>query len=388
MYVSREKTKEIIQLLKDFPVVALLGPRQCGKSTLAKRILEDVKNPTVYLDLERDSDLAKLNQPELYFDANNDKLICLDEIQRKPDFFPLIRSIVDDQGKNGQFLILGSASPELIKQSSESLAGRIAYVELSVFTMQELDGGSFDLMKYWLRGGFPKSYLAPSNQSSITWRENFIRTFLERDIAQFGFNISVENMMRLWGMLAHYHGQVINYSQLANSLQVSHTTVRTYVDILVQTFMVRLLSPYHNNYGKRLIKSPRVYLRDSGILTGILKIDSKDELFSHPVFGASWEGIAIENILSFFVGHEAFFFRSTAGAEVDLILERGNRKILIECKASKSPKLGKGFYNIKRDLKPDISWVIAPVDEAFHLEKDIKVGNINDFIKSQNMKKL
>jgi hypothetical protein len=382
MFIQRSHHLEVVEYLEEFPIVGLLGPRQCGKSTLAKEILKTVPKETIYIDLERDSDINKLNQPELFFESNKDKLICLDEIQRKPDLFPLLRSLVDSGGINGRFLILGSASPDLIRQSSESLAGRIAYIELTPFSLKEVYNGHFDLMEYWNRGGFPKSYLAKSDRISVIWRENYIRNFLERDISQFGFNISVGNMRRLWTMLAHVHGQEINYSKLSNSLQVSHTTIRNYIDILVETFMVRLIKPYHSNFGKRIVKAPRIYLRDTGILNTLLGIDTAQDLFGHPVFGASWEGLVTENLLAVLQSFEAYYFRTTAGAEVDLILERGSKKIMIECKASKSPSLSKGFYNIKKDLKPYASWIIAPVEESYQIEKDVIVGNIKHFIDS------
>ena len=380
-YISRKIEPAVKKNLKDFPVVAILGPRQCGKSTLAKRIITGRKK-SVYLDLELDSDIRKIDDPELFLSQHEDKLVCIDEIQRMPDLFKALRGIIDQKRRNGRFLILGSASRDLIRQSSETLAGRICYMELTPFLYSEISNtGKADLMKLWTRGGFPESLLSRSNQSSTTWRENFIRTYLERDIPQLGLNISAKTLKRLWTMLALSHGQVLNSSRLGESIGVSHTTIRSYLDILSETFMLRLMQPYHGNVKKRIIKSSKVYLRDSGLLHALLRIENKNDLFGHPVFGSSWEGFALENILSAYPGYNPFFYRTSSGIEIDLVLERGTKRIAFECKASKSPSLSKGFYQALKDLSIKHAYIISPVDEEYPLKKNITVSPLHKLIK-------
>ena len=384
-YINRKIEPKVKKNLKDFPVVAVLGPRQCGKSTLAKQIIS-LRKKSVYLDLELESDLRKINDPELFLSQHEDKLVCIDEIQRMPDLFKALRGIIDQKRRNGRFLILGSASRDLIRQSSETLAGRICYMELTPFLFSEISNvGKADLMKLWTRGGFPESLLARSNQSSTTWRENFIRTYLERDIPQLGFNIPAETLKRLWAMLAHSHGQVLNSSRLGESIGVSHTTIQSYLDILSQTFMLRLLRPFHANVKKRIIKSSKVYIRDSGLLHALLGIKNKNDLFGHPVFGSSWEGFALENILSAYPEYNPYFYRTSSGVEIDLVLERGTKRIAFEYKASKSPTLSKGFYQALIDLSIDHAYIIAPVDEQYPLRKNVMVAPLHAFEKKSSL---
>ncbi|RLE24171.1 MAG: ATPase [Acidobacteria bacterium] len=382
-YLTRQIENEIKESLKNFPVVAILGPRQCGKSTLAKKLISYFTSK-IYLDLEKPSDLQKLEDPEFFLGLHSDKLVCLDEIQLKPDIFPVLRALIDENRKNGRFLILGSASRGLIKQSSESLAGRICYIELTPFFYKELQENKFQqsnfITDFWNRGGFPDSLAASSDKSSFVWRENFIRTFLERDIPQLGFHIPARTLQRLWTMLAHNQGQLLNSSKLGESLGVSHTTIRKYIDLLSQTFMVRILEPYEVNIKKRLIKSPKVYIRDSGILHALLSIESLEELFGHPVFGSSWEGFALENILSYYKQYSPYFYRTSSKTEIDLILTKGTKRIAVEFKASKSPSLSKGFYQALKDLEIKQAWVIAPVEESYQLRKGINISNIKDFL--------
>ncbi len=376
--VDRTVQIELEESLEEFPVVALLGPRQCGKSTLAKRLLS-LKPNTVYLDLESPRDLAKLQEPELFFLQHQGELICLDEIQRLPEVFPVIRSIVDRNRSNAQFLILGSASRELIAQSSESLAGRVAYIELAPLSYDEINrdkSNSISLEQFWFRGGFPDSLLARSDKASIRWRENFIRTFLEKDIPQLGFRIPASTLHRFWQMCAHSQGQILNSSKLGGALGVSHTTLRSYVDLLEETFMLRILQPYTPNLKKRLVKSPKVYIRDSGILHTLLSIDSYDEMMGHPVFGVSWESMAIETIIARHPDWEPFFYRTATGTEIDLVLVRGDKKIAFEFKASTAPKLSKGFWNALDDLGIDQAWVVAPVDSPYPLDKIVSVTGL------------
>jgi len=375
-FIDRFQAAKISHRLLNMPIVALLGPRQVGKSTLAKEIIKSFDN-AIYLDLERPSDLNKLRDPEAYFALHANKLICLDEIQLTPELFPVLRSIIDERGRNSQFLILGSASPELIKQSSESLAGRISYIELTPFILEELEASS--LRTLWLRGGFARSYLATDDTSSFEWRLDFIRTFLERDLPQLGFSLSARVMERFWRLCAHSHGQLLNQSKIGGSLGVSHHTIRSYIDILEQTFVMRTLPPYEANFKKRLVKSPKIYVRDSGLLHALLGLETQDDLFSHPCYGSSWEGFVIENILSKWPDWQASFYRTAHGNEIDLILEKGQRRIAIECKASSSPDVGRGFHSALKDLEIEEAWIIAPVSESYPLGKGITVTPMDQF---------
>ena len=322
-YVSRALLASIQSDLKLFPVVAVLGPRQCGKSTLAKALIQDYSEKSLYLDLERPSDVQKLHDPELFFDLHQDTLICLDEIQRIPDLFNVLRSVVDQRGRNGQFLILGSASRDLLRQSSETLAGRIAYLELTPFTVKEVLQVQPDIFTCLVRGGFPDSLLADNDHDSLRWRRNFIRTYLERDIPQLGIQIPAASLERLWKMCAHHHGQLLNQSQFGQALGVSHTTVRTYIDLLSQTFMLRVLPPLQSNLKKRLVKSPRIYIRDTGILHALLELETIDDIIGHPVFGAAWESMVIENVLAAFPDWRGYFYRSASGSEISRDSARG-----------------------------------------------------------------
>jgi predicted AAA+ superfamily ATPase len=370
--------------MQESPAVALLGPRQCGKTTLARELVKGQPS-AVYLDLELPSERRKLQDPELFFRAQlarrGPTLFCLDEIQWLPELFPILRGLIDEQHRNGQFLILGSASRDLIRQGSESLAGRLALAELTPFQLAEVTSAIADpLFHFWLRGGFPRSLLAASDAASYRWRENFIQTFLERDIPQLGFRIPATALHRLWRMLAHSHGQTLNNSKLGASLGISHTTVRSYIDLLTQTFMVRTLEPLEANVKKRLVKSPKVYIRDSGILHSLLDIDDQDGLFGHPIFGASWEGLVVEAICSSMPRWRPAFYRTATGVEIDLVLSRGNRRIAIECKTSTAPTVTKGFHAALDDLDIDEAWIIAPVNESYPLDRRTTVAPLGEFI--------
>jgi predicted AAA+ superfamily ATPase len=380
-YVKRTLSEKIEGKLRNIPAVIILGPRQCGKSTLAKAFISEIEN-AVYLDLERPSDINKLRDPEAFFSLNADKLICLDEIQRVPELFSVLRGVIDANSRNGQFIILGSASPDLLKQSSETLAGRISYLELTPFFLKEVaeDDSPGVLRELWLRGGFPRSYLMPDARESFEWRLDFIRTFLERDIPQLGFRIPAKALERLWKMCAHTHGQLLNSSRFGESLGVSHHTVRSYIDLLEQTFVLRVLQPYEANLKKRLVKSPKIYVRDSGLLHALLGIENQNELLGHPVYGASWEGFVIENILSSAGNWKAFFYRTASGAEIDLILEKGNRRIAVECKVSTVPTVNRGFWNAMSDLEFEEVWIIAPIRESYPERKGVKIAPLGEFI--------
>jgi len=377
-YLPRHITNRIEQRLATMPAVAILGPRQCGKTTLAKALIKTLEN-AVYLDLQRRSDLNKLRDPEAFFEINSNKLICLDEIQRVPELYAEMRSRVDRHGGSGQFLILGSASPELIRQTSESLAGRISYFELTPFLLREVKTEDWAsdrnrmLHQLWLRGGFPRSYLCANDEESLSWRKDFIRTFLERDIPQLGLAIPARRLERFWRMCAHVHGQLLNRSRLGDSLGVSHHTINSYIAILEQTYLLRVLEPYYANTKKRLVKSPKVYLRDTGIMHALLDIQNFNDLLGHPACGSSWEGFALEQILSSFQDWQASFYRRATGAEIDLILEKGNRKIAVEIKVSTSPEVRRGFWNALDDLNVDEAWIVAPVKESYPYKHGVYV---------------
>jgi predicted AAA+ superfamily ATPase len=324
------------------------------------------------LDLERASDLARLEDPELFFRDNAQVLVCLDEIQRSPELFAELRWVVDERGLPGQFLVLGSASPALLQQGSETLAGRIHFLDLAPFSLDEV---GFDAWKkLWIRGGFPRSYLASSGPASLRWRVDFIRTFLERDLPQFGFNLPAAAMGRLWTMLAHNHGQLLNASQLGSSLGLSHTTIRRHLDRLEGTYMIRVLRPCHANTKKRLVRSPRIYVRDSGVLHALLGLAGFDDVLGHPVFGPSWAGFCIDQILAVAEGWRPSFYRTAQGSELDLVLERGRQRIAFEFKASTAPKVKRGFHIALQDLGIDEAWIVAPVSEGYPFRPGIRVA--------------
>jgi predicted AAA+ superfamily ATPase len=356
-----------VRSLREAPVTALLGPRQCGKSTLARHLLASWSGRTVYLDLERPSHARRLGDPELFLGQQRDTLVCIDEVQRQPDLFPILRSLVDDGPPGLRFFLLGSAAPELLRQSSETLAGRIRYLDLTPFQWRETqaletpDRPAF--FTHWRRGGFPGSLLAASESESVLWREQFVRTFLERDIPQSGGVAYSETIGRLWRMAAHVHGQVLNSSRLGESLGISHTTARNYLGLLESMYMVRLLPPLHANLKKRLIKSPKLFFRDSGVLHGLLELETHDDLFGHPVLGASWEGWCIEQITAANPHWRASFYRDSNGNEVDLLLERGRHRMAFEFKVSLAPELTRGCRAALDLLRPDKTFVVCPMTE-------------------------
>jgi hypothetical protein len=378
--IDRHLAGTIKRRLQNNPAVAILGPRQCGKTTLAGQIVKKF-NQSVYLDLENPGDLAKLSDPLAFFSLHSDDLVCLDEIQRAPELFSTLRSIIDERARNAQFLILGSAGRDLIRQSSESLAGRIAYLDLTPFLISELEAAQKDdIRRLWLRGGFPRSYLAEDLDISFEWRQDFILTFLERDIGMLGFRMPPTRLGRFWKMCAHIHGSLLNASKLADSLGVSSHTVRSYIDLLEHTFMLRVLLPDAPNLKKRLVKSPKIYIRDSGILHALLAIRTHDDLLSHPILGASFEGFAMENILAFAKNYEPSFYRTSAGAEIDLILRRGRRTLAFELKSSSVPRVSKGFWNALEDISPDEAYVVAPVKESYPLKGDVMVSPLQEIL--------
>jgi predicted AAA+ superfamily ATPase len=375
MYIPRKIEDNILKALRNNPVVALIGPRQCGKSTLAKQMLRKLTH-SIYLDLERPSDLQKLEDAEWFFTSQKGKLVCIDEVQRNPELFPLIRSLVDEWGSAASFLILGSASRDLLKQSSESLAGRISYKRLTPFLWKELKG-NHALEKYFSCGAFPRSLLAENESVSFEWREDFISTFLERDLIQWR-NFTPTTMRRLWQMLAHVNGQTVDYSALANSLGVSATTVKNYIDLLESTFMVDVIPPYISNMGKRLVKAPKVYLSDSGITAALLGLHNFEAMSGHPSFGAVWEQIVLSNLRGLFPEASVYFYRTSNGAEADFVIKINHRVFAIECKASHAPTLTKGNYNAFKDIAPKHVFVVAPVEKGWPMKQGVDVVSLGE----------
>lgn len=358
--------------------VALLGPRQVGKTTLALEVARTL--PSIYLDLESERDRAKLAQPELYLADHLDKLVILDEVHRAPGLFPVLRGLIDQARRSGKraglYLLLGSASLDLLQQSGETLAGRIAYLELGPLSVVETGAIQTDML--WLRGGFPESLTASSEARSLRWRQNFIRTYLERDIPQFGPRIAAETLRRFWTMLAHHQSGLLNVAQLARNLGVDAKTAQSYIDLLCDLLLVRRLQPWHVNMGKRLVKSPKVYVRDSGLVHALLDIGTKETLLSHPVVGASWEGFVIENLLACAPFHvQAHFYRTSGGAEVDLLLAWPNGDLwAIEIKRSLTPKLERGFHAACDDLKPTRKLLVYPGADTFPLGHDVQAMSL------------
>jgi len=376
-YIHRNLEAQVKSHLDSFPVVAILGARQVGKSTLARKLVDQIPK-TIFLDLENDRDLDIIRDPWAFFTHYKDHLICLDEIQRLPEIFTQIRSYVDQRNRNSQFLILGSASPELLKQSSESLAGRISYLNLPPFQREEISSIS-DLHTHWLRGGFPRSYLSDSDSMSLHWRENFVKTFLERDLSVLGLSSLSGNLGRLWKMCAHLQGNVLNMSRLAEPMGVSQTTIRRYLGILEMTYLLRILPPWQSKSLKRLVKSPKVYIRDSGLLHSLLGIETYGDLLGHPCYGSSFEGYVIESILNRFPRYQASFLRTSNGNELDLILSRGMKKYVVEIKSSTSANLGRGFKSAIDMIQPDRAWVIAQVEQEYPYKGSI-VTNLDKFL--------
>lgn len=372
--LKRSLTPQLQDALANIPAVALLGPRQVGKTTLALEVGQAFN--ALYLDLESEQDRAKLAQPELYLADHQDKLVILDEVHRAPGLFPVLRGLIDRARRAGrkasQYLLLGSASLDLLKQSGESLAGRIAYLELAPFNVLETPELPVD--ELWVRGGFPDSLLAQDATRSLRWRQDFIRTYLERDIPQFGPRIAAETLRRFWSMLSHHQGGLLNTAQLARNLGVDAKTAAAYLDLLVDLLIVRRLPAWHANLGKRLVKSPKVYVRDSGLVHALLAISDKEALLAHPVVGQSWECFVIENLLVSAMGKaQGHFYRTSGGAEIDLLLTWPDGSLwAVEIKRSLAPKVERGFYAACEDLTPTRKFVVYPGQERYPIAQDIE----------------
>ncbi len=387
--IKRACHDKLVQALATMPVVALLGPRQVGKTTLALAVAGSMDKNNTYLDLELDSDFNKLSDPESYLGRFHGELLIIDEVQRKPDLFRILRGLVDIRKRNGekvgQFLLLGSASKDLLQQSSESLAGRIRYLELSPFSVSELylaDPLGFNPDKLWFRGGFPDSYLANKEDDSWDWRSDFIGTYIERDIPLMGPKVPATQLRRFWTMLAHYHGQQVVFTEIGKSLEVSHTTARNYLDILTDFYMVRQVQPWSGNTKKRLVKSPKIYLRDTGILHRLLNISNFESLLGHPIVGASWEGFIIENIIVNLNDKWRYsYYRTSTQTEIDLVLETPNQEVwAVEIKRSSAPKLSRGFHDACADIKASKKWVVYGGAERYPISNDVEVIGLLEFL--------
>ncbi len=358
------------------PITALLGPRQCGKTTLARAFGEG--RATTYFDLESQPDVRRLQNPEMMLGAL-EGFVVLDEAQKMPELFSVLRVLVDRPQNRARFIILGSASPDIVRKVSETLAGRVEFLELSGFDLRETGGNSLETL--WLRGGFPRSFLAQSDDDSMIWREGFIRTFLERDIPQLGISIPAPAMRRFWTMLAHYHGQTWNASELGRSMGLSDKTVRSYLDILAGTFMVRQLQPWYENIGKRQVKAPKIYLRDSGVLHSLLNLPDLHSLLGHPRLGASWEGFALEQTLQIIKPSQAFYWATHSGAEIDLFFPLRGRRFGVEFKFTEGPKLSKSMQAAVEDLNLDHLWLIYPGEHSFPVQRKISAWPLKEIDK-------
>jgi len=382
--IPRQSLGKVLGSLQGFPAVAIVGPRQAGKTTLAHEILRHSAKPATYLDLERDSDRAKLEQAELFLASQRGRLLVLDEIQRRPELFPLLRSEIDLRRRSGevagQFLVLGSASRDLLRQSSESLAGRIAYHELAALSLVELAGQHATQERLWLRGGFPPSLLASSDELSFQWRGEFVSTYLERDLPQLGARLPAELVRRFWTMLSFSQGELLNAARLASSLGVSGQTVRRYLDVLTDLYLVRQLPPWSSNQRKRLVKACKIYVRDSGLVHRLTSIADNETLLGHPLCGASWEGFAIEQLLVHLPDTwRASFYRSSGGAEIDLVLEGPkDRRVAIEIKRTSTPTLTRGFRCGVEDIGARERYFVIPEGGAYPLGQDTQALGLSE----------
>jgi predicted AAA+ superfamily ATPase len=378
--IERVIKQNLLKTINHFPVTGIIGPRQVGKTTLAREVSKNINRETVYIDLENPRDLIRLSDPNLFFEENSNKCVVLDEIQLIPELFSVLRPMVDANRISARYLILGSASPVLIRQSSQTLAGRIAYITLSGLNLTEV--GNEKMRKLWLQGGFPDAFLADDLEIWTQWLDNFIRTYIERDLPLLGLKVSPKILRNLWLLVAHSHGSVINYNNFSKSLEISATTIKKYLDFLEGAFLIRQLQPHHINIKKRLVKSPKIYIRDTGILHNLLYIDSFNILEGHPVKGNSFEGFAIEQILQLAEPeYQPRFYRSHQGAECDLVLTKASKAVFaIEIKYSAAPKPTKGNLISFEDINAEMNFIITPNSDDFLIAKNIRVCSIYDFI--------
>lgn len=365
--IERHSARQALKTaLANNPVAVLLGPRQCGKTTLAREVAG--RQPSTFFDLEKMSDRAKLQQPELLLGGLKG-LVVIDEVQRMPELFTVLRPLADRPKLATKFLLLGSASPDLVKGVSESLAGRAGFVDLGGFDVRDV--GADKAERLWLRGGFPRSFLAKDDTASLEWRQDFIRTFLERDLPALGLRIGSETLLRFWTMVAHYHGQIWNGAELARGLGLSEKTVRSYLDLLTGAFVLRQLQPWHENLGKRQYKAPKAYVRDSGLLHALLSVENRLQLAGHPKHGASWEGFALEQVLEAIGTRQAFFWGTHSGAELDLMLMRGGKRYGVEFKCADGPVMTKSLHIALEDLKLERAWIVYPGTETYPVHEKV-----------------
>ncbi len=376
--ITRQKKADILKSLSHFPAVGIIGPRQCGKTTLAKEVLSDTQDDFIYLDLESKRDTSILNDPELFFGNNLEKTIIIDEIQVQPDLFPILRSSIDQHRVPSRFIILGSSSPQLLRHSNESLAGRISYHELTPLNITEIE----DFRKHLLFGGYPECYLQKDETIISEWLSNYINSYVERELPALGLKTSATNIFKLWRMIASIHGNLLNIDQLSRSLGVSATSIRNYLDFMEEAFLIRRLTPYHFNIKKRLVKAPKVYVRDSGILNYMLGLESYESLELNAMLGAIWEGYVIEQIYSSLPQNKSMhFYRTHHGSEIDLLISQGiNPQYAIEIKYSSAPKLTQGFYNALEDIGIKKGFVIVPEDVHYQLNEQVEVIGLPKFV--------
>jgi predicted AAA+ superfamily ATPase len=382
--IERLLSERILRDLEWAPIIGLVGSRQVGKTTLVKHLQARIRKPTLYLDLELQEDYFKLDDAQSYLTAHADKCVIIDEIQVRPELFALLRALTDQKREPGRFILLGSASPHIVKLNTETLAGRISYHELPPFSLSEVEG-RYSQEEHWLLGGFPGSLLAPNAFFSRKWLDDFVDTFIYRDLARLGFAIPAGVLRNLLSMLAHFHGGILNVSSLAGSLGVTHQTVSKYLELIEGSFLIRRLPPYFRNMGKRLIKSPKLYVRDSGLLHHLLRISDMDQLRGHPSAGASWEGYVIEQIMREAPEFSDFYFyRTQHGAEIDLLMITPKGKMAaIEIKFSIAPSISRGFYQSLEDLTPEYKYVITPGGECFTRSDGLRICPLNIFLKEE-----
>ena len=381
IYLNRAIEPHLLELSTFFPATVIIGPRQVGKTSLVQALRNQLAGRSIYLDLERPTDLAALENFELFTTQNQDAVIILDEVQRRPGLFTELRSIIDRDRRPGRFVLLGSASFDLIRDASETLAGRIAIVELTGLRWSEVTG-RIDPVMHWLRGGFPDALLAPNNELSLTWRDNFIRTYLERDLPSYGFRADPFEMYRTLAMMGHLSGQLVNVRSLAKSTKLGEAQVTRYLNLTEQTFIVRRLPAYHGNVGKRLVKTPRLFLRDTGLLHALLTIRDYTDLAKHPIYGASFETYVVEQVYVYALRNRLrmYYYRTTNGAEIDIVLERGGQVVaVLEVKATDQPKLTRGFYSAREALGNPPAFVVCLMDRApYSFKEGVRVIGIRD----------
>jgi predicted AAA+ superfamily ATPase len=381
--IKRNITEEINELLSYFPVVGIVGSRQVGKTTLIKTISDILDKEVVYFDLENPADLSKLTEPLIYLKKLEHKCVILDEIQRASHLFPIMRSLIDQHRIPSRFIISGSASPDLIRDSSESLAGRIAYKELTPFNILEVNM-DFNFEQHWLRGGYPLSLLAPSFKLSKVWLDNYIQTYIERDLPLLGLSVSPTTLRNLWSMLSHIHVNILNLNLLSKSLEITSPTLKKYIQFLAEAYLLRILQPFHFNIRKRIVKSPKIYIRDTGLLHSMLGIQSIEQLYGHPIIGHSWEGYVIEQLYPHcYSDFDMYFYRTHHGAECDLILTKANTPLFsIEIKYTAAPKVTKGLLNSISDLGTKKNYIICLTEEDYPIAENILVCNVSSFIQN------